>query len=232
MQNIVKKTDPDFYAAARFNMVESQLRPNRVIDDPLLDIMGSLPREAFVPAEQKNRAYSDGDVPVGYGRKLLSPMVLARMIMALEIKDNDRVLDIGSATGYSCAILNDLAGEVVALESDPSLTRQLQHNKMDFKLENTRLAQGSLSDGHAPDSPYNAIIIQGAAQWIPEKITNQLAEGGRMVCVVYPEGDVVTGKMGQARLYTRRARSIVERPLFDAYAPLLPGFVTRPRFVF
>lgn len=231
MQNTASKPSPDFYVSARFNMVESQLRPNRVIDDKLLDIIGRLPREAFVPADQKSFAYADHDVSVGYGRKILSPMVLARMIMALALKDNDRVLDIGPATGYSSAILNDLAGEVIALESDPALTRQLQQNKIDFELENTRLVQGSLSDGHAPASPYNAIIIEGAAQWIPEKITNQLAEGGRMVCVVYPEGDIY-GKIGQARLYTKQSRGIVEQKLFDASAPLLPGFVTRPKFVF
>lgn len=231
MSNPATKPAPDFYASARFNMVESQLRPNRVIDDKLLDIMGRLPREAFLPADQKTFAYTDGDVSVGYGRKLLSPMVLARMIMALNLKDDDRVLDIGPATGYSSAILNDIAGEIIALESDPALTRQLQQNKIDFLLENTRLVQGSLSDGHAPASPYNAIIIEGAAQWIPEKITNQLADGGRMVCVVYPEGDLY-GKIGEARLYTKQSKGIVEQKLFDAAAPVLPGFTTRPKFVF
>ncbi len=231
MTNAATKPAPDFFATARFNMIESQLRPNKVIDDKLLDIMGRLPREAFVPADQKTFAYTDADVAVGYGRKLLSPMVLARMIMALQLKDNDRVLDIGPATGYSSAILNDLAGEIIALESDPALTRLLQQNKVDFELENTRLVQGSLSDGHAPASPYNAIMIQGAAQWIPEKIINQLADGGRLVCVVYPEGDTY-GKIGEARIYTKQSRAIVEQPLFDAAAPLLPGFVTRPKFVF
>ena len=231
MQNTMTKSVPDFYASARFNMVESQLRPNRVIDDKLLDIMERLPREAFVPADQKSFAYADNDISVGYGRKMLSPMVLARMIMALALKDNDRVLDIGPATGYSSAVLNDLCGEVIALESDAALTRQLQQNKIDFELEHTRLVQGNLSDGHAPASPYDAIIIEGAAQWIPEKITNQLAEGGRMVCVVYPEGENYE-KIGQARLYTKQARGIVEQQLFDASAPLLPGFVTRPKFVF
>lgn len=231
MSNPALKPAPDFYAAARFNMVESQLRPNKVIDDKLLDIIGRLPREAFVPADQKTLAYTDGDVSVGHGRKLLSVLVLARMIMALNLQDDDRVLDIGPATGYSSAVLNDLAGEIIALESDAALIRQLQQNKIDFLLENTRLVQGSLSDGHAPASPYNAIIIQGAAQWIPEKITNQLADGGRMVCIVYPEGDVF-GKIGEARLYTKQAKGIIETKLFDAAAPLLPGFTSRPKFVF
>jgi protein-L-isoaspartate(D-aspartate) O-methyltransferase len=231
MQNTATKLTPDFYETARFNMIESQLRPNKVIDDKILGIMARLPREAFVPADQKSFAYTDGDVSVGFGRKLLSPMVLARMIVALNLKDDDRVLDIGPATGYSTAILNDLAGEIIALENDPALTRQLQQNKIDFLLENTRLVQGSLSDGHAPASPFNAIIIQGAAQWIPEKIINQLAEGGRMVCVVYPEGEL-HGKIGEARLYTKQAKGITEQKLFDAAAPLLPGFATRPKFVF
>ncbi|NDE90806.1 MAG: protein-L-isoaspartate O-methyltransferase [Alphaproteobacteria bacterium] len=231
MSNTAAKPHPDFYAAARFNMVESQLRPNKVINEKLLDIIGRLPREAFVPADQKSQAYSDNDISVGYGRKMLAPMTLARMIMALNLQDEDRVLDIGPATGYSSAILNDLAGEIIALESDAALTRQLQQNKIDFLLENTRLVQGSLSDGYAAASPYNAIIIEGAAQWIPEKIINQLAEGGRMVCVVYPEGDL-HGKIGEARLYTKQAKAIIEQKLFDTAAPLLPGFVTRPKFVF
>lgn len=225
------RKEKDFYASARYNMVESQLRPNRVIDDKILDIMGRLPREAFVPEDQKSFAYSDECVSAGYGRKLLAPMTLARMIIALQLKPADRVLDIGAATGYTAAILNDIAGEVIALESDAALQRQLQQNKQDLLLENTRLVKGALSDGFAPSSPYQGILIEGGVQWVPEKITNQLADGGRMVCIVYPEGDVF-GKIGQVRVYQKKHHSITEETLFDASAPLLAGFVALPRFVF
>jgi protein-L-isoaspartate(D-aspartate) O-methyltransferase len=222
---------PAFFSTARFNMVESQLRPNGILDEKLLASVSRLPREAFVPEDVKSFAYMDEDVPVGFGRKLLAPMVVARLIQAMNIQPSDRILDVGPATGYSSAILNDMAGEVIALESDPALLRQLQHNVTALELENVRPVQGALGDGFAPASPYHGILIEGAIQWLPERLGQQLIEGGRLACIVYPEGDTF-GKMGEARIYERMHGVLSERSLFNVAAPLLPGFMARPRFMF
>lgn len=222
---------PAFYAEARYNMLESQLRPNGILDDGLLEAMGRLPRELFVAEDQKSFAYSDDEVSAGFGRKLLKPMVLARLIQACRVGDADRVLVLGAVTGYGAAVAHELAGEVIALESDVALLRQLQQNKHKLGLENLRMAQGDLSDGYPQVSPYQVILIEGGVQWLPDKIGKQLDENGRLACVFYPEGDTY-GKMGQATLFEKRGGILNRRVLFDCSAPLLSGFVTLPKFSF
>jgi protein-L-isoaspartate(D-aspartate) O-methyltransferase len=221
----------DFFASARQHMVESQLRPNKVVNDALLEAFGRVPREAFVPEASKSFAYIDENVSIGYGRHLMAPMILGRLIQELDIRPSDRVLAIGAGTGYTAAILNSLAGEVVALESDPALLRQLQQNKSSLGLNKVFATQGALSDGVAERAPYQAIVIEGGIQWLPAGIAQQLDEGGRLACIVYNEGDTF-GKMGEARLYEKRHGVLSGRGLFDASAPVLQGFATRPRFVF
>jgi protein-L-isoaspartate(D-aspartate) O-methyltransferase len=222
---------PLFFETARFNMVESQLRPNGVLDPRILGAMGRLPREAFVAEDQKSFAYTDDAVSTGHGRKMLSPMVFAKLVQEANIQPADRVLDIGCASGYSCAVLNELAGEVIALENDPSLIRLIQQNKVTFELENVEVLQGNLSDGHPPVSPYQAIIVEGGAQWLPDALFAQLAEGGKLLSVWLPVKNL-PGLMGRARLYTKENGSIQMRDLFDASAPLLSAFASRPSFEF
>lgn len=224
--------DAGFFARARTHMVESQLRPNRIVDEKLLRAFSTLPREAFVAEEHKDFAYIDDAVAMGQGRKLLAPMTIARLIQEMELDASSaRVLDIGAGTGYVAALLNDMAGEVIALESDPVLMRQLQKNKQHFLMDDVRPEQGALGDGYPPSGPYQGIFIEGAIQWLPEKIGLQLAEGGRLACIVYPEGDTF-GRMGRAMIYERRHGVLSERHLFEVAAPVLPGFSSRPRFVF
>lgn len=221
----------EFFATARFNMIESQLRPNRIIDAKILEAFGRIPREDFLGDDQKIFAYSDEDLPVGAERKLMAPMTLARLIQELNIKPDERVLDIGANTGYAAAILDDLAGETVALETDTGLLRQLRENKRQHGLEQVSAVQGTLSDGFPQASPFQAVLIEGAIQWLPEKIVNQMAEGARLACVVYPE-QVMPGTIGTARIYEKKYGLLSERTLFDAAAPLLPGFTIKPKFQF
>src|SRR5690606_30153493 len=116
------------YSAARFNMVEGQVRPNRVTDAALIDAMLEVPRELFVPEAVRAVAYVDEDVPIGGGRYLAEPMVFARLVQEAAIEPGDVVLDVGCASGYSTAVLARLAGTVVALESDPELARLAARN--------------------------------------------------------------------------------------------------------
>lgn len=228
------RPDPpeDFFKTARFNMVESQLRPNRVLGERLLNAMGHLPREAFVAQDQQSFAYSDEEIPVGFGRKMVSPMVFARLLQEVRVQPTDRVLDIGAATGYSCAVLNELAGEVIALESEAALMRVLQQNKSRFLLENVRPVQGNLNEGHPPAAPYQVIMIEGGVQWLPENLFMQLAEGGRLACVTLSPSRGLPDLLGRARIYEKKAGRIKMRDLFDATAPLLPAFAARPHFEF
>ncbi|HVY13075.1 MAG TPA: protein-L-isoaspartate O-methyltransferase [Alphaproteobacteria bacterium] len=222
---------PDFFAAARANMVESQLRPNRVLDDRILRAMARLPREEFVALNAQSFAYSDEEVSIGYNRKLLSPMVFARLAQEAQVGSADRVLIIGAGTGYGAAVLNEMAGEVVAMETDPALLRLLQQNCQKFELENVRAVQGSLIDGYTAAAPYQVIFIEGGVQWLPENLLMQLTEGGRLMCVYYGVRQF-EGQLGRAHRYDKNNGRVEMQDLFDAAAPLLPAFASRPRFEF
>lgn len=225
------KTAPDFYATARFNMVESQIKPNKIVNPKLIAAFENLPREAFVPEVQKPFAYSDQLIAIGSDRQMLTPMVLARMIQELDPQPHERVLDVGAGTGYAAAILNELAGETVALETDGSLLRLLQQNKQVHELQQVSAVNGTLCDGFAPASPFQAILIEGGIQWMPQKLIHQLAEGGRLVCIFYPEGDLF-GQMGEMQHYIKKDGVMEKRTVMDAAAPILPGFNARATFRF
>ncbi|MDJ0951621.1 MAG: protein-L-isoaspartate O-methyltransferase [Alphaproteobacteria bacterium] len=215
------------YALARHNMVESQVKTNKVTDERLLAAMAELPRERFVAEEQRGVAYVDEDIPVGRGRFLMEPMVLARLLQAAEPEADDLALDIGCGTGYSTAVLARLCGTVVALESDPGLAGQATALLADLVIDNAAVVEGGLGDGYAKQAPYDVILLGGAVAEIPQAITSQLAEGGRMVAVVADARG-----MGKATLYTHTGTAVSSRVLFDAAVPHLPGFEKLQSFEF
>ena len=214
------------FVIARRNMVENQVRPNRVTDDRVLDAMAEIPREAFVPKARQGVAYVDDDVPLGSGRHLMEPMVLARLVQAAEIRANDVALVIGCATGYAATVVAKLAVTVVAVESDPALVAGATETLTRLGVDSVAVVEGPLAAGYAKQSPYDAILIDGAVDEIPRSIREQLAEGGRLVAVVGSEG------RGRAIRILRIGASFTQVELFDAAVPLLPGFATRRRFVF
>ena len=215
------------FATARVNMVESQLRTNKVVDEAVLDAFLMVPRERFVPAAYQGSAYVDDNLPLGNGRALLAPMILARLLDAARIGNSDRVLDIGCGTGYGTAILARFAASVVGVEEDGELAGQARARLAELGVLHAMIVDGPLEQGYAAGAPYDVIVIEGAVAAVPDSIAAQLAEGGRLVTVVRAGPGP-----GQATLMNRVRSVLSRRPLFDAAAPPLPGFVPVPSFVF
>jgi len=215
------------FAAVRHNMVENQIRPNRVTDPRVIEAMEAVPRELFVPKSLRGLAYIDEDLEVAPGRYLMEPMVMARLLQAAEIGPDDVVLDIGCATGYGPAVLARLATTVVGLESDPALAERATTLLAELGADSAAVVTGPLEAGYAAQAPYDVIVIEGAVEVVPEAITDQLAEGGRLVCVVAGRGTV-----GKLTAFLRLHGAISRRTEFDAAVPPLPGFQSPPRFEF
>lgn len=215
------------YAAARLNMVESQIRANNVTDPPVVEAFMSVPRECFVPKAMRGVAYVDEDLSLGDGRYLIEPMVLARLIQLAQVGREDLVLDVGSGTGYSSAVLARLAAAVVGIESDPDMVASAATNLAQLGIDNAAFVEAALDTGYPKQAPYNVIIFQGAIDAVPPAIADQLADGGRLVAVVrQPRG------LGRGTVYMREHGTLSGRPAFDAATPVLPGFVRKPAFTF
>src|SRR6266567_2646567 len=213
--------------AARVNMVESQLRPNRVTDEPLIAAFMRIRRELFVPERLRGVAYVDDDLPLGNGRYMMKPMVAARLLQAATVDAKDTALVIGAGVGYEAALLALLVRSVIALEDNPDLARIGRSALVDHRIASVSYVEKPLPLGHRQRSPYDLILVAGAVAAIPEEITNQLAEGGRIAVVLRPHECV-----GRASLITRTGGVLASRVIFDAATPLLPSFVSKPAFVF
>jgi protein-L-isoaspartate(D-aspartate) O-methyltransferase len=216
------------FALARRNMVDGQLRPNRVTNAALLAAVGELPRERFLPEGLRSVAYADDDVPLGNGRFLMEPMVLARLIQALQPQPEEKALVVACGHGYGAALLSRLVKSVVAVESDPTLAGVAEQTIRDLGIANIDLTVARSEAGAAASAPYDAILIEGAVQEIPRAILEQLAEGGRLTTVVAAP----SGVLGVAQLVVKEGGVTSGRPLFDAGTPALPGFARPARFTF
>ena len=215
------------FEAARAHMIESQIRPNKVTDNRVLDAIAKIRRELFVPEHLRSIAYVDEDLPLGGGRYLMEPMVAARLIQAASVERADIALVVGAGVGYEAAVLAQVARAVVALEDDPELARRARAALVDHGIAAVSVVEGPSVAGHRPRAPYDVILFGGAVAQVPNEIIAQLAEDGRLVAVVKAEGGV-----GRATLTTRTGGVIARRVIFDAATPLLPGFRPKPAFVF
>lgn len=215
------------YAAARHNMVESQVRTNRVTSGPLLDAMETIPREQFVPGERRSFAYVDEDIEIAPGRFLMEPMVLARLLQTADIEPEAIALDIGCGTGYSTAVLAHLCQTVVGVESDAALAARATQTLVELGIDNALVVEAGLREGYPKQAPYDVILFSGAITGVPDAIVRQLAPGGRAVAVV-----TAGGGMGQARIYTKVGDVLSARTIFDAATPPLPDYAPEEQFVF
>jgi protein-L-isoaspartate(D-aspartate) O-methyltransferase len=215
------------FDAARTHMIESQIRPNKVTDERVLDAFARIRRELFVPDHMRQVAYIDEDLPLGGGRYLMEPMVAARLLQVAKVERTDTALIVGASTGYEAALVSCLARNVVALEEDPELARRARAALVDHGIASVSVVEGPAPQGYRPRVPYDVIIFGGAVAEVPSEIASQLAEEGRLLAVVKPGNGI-----GRATLTTRTGGVLARRVIFDAATPLLPGFLPKPAFVF
>ena len=191
------------FSTARQKMVDGQVRPSDVTDIRIIDAMLAVPREAYVPENKRALAYLDLDLDVSEGgsvsRFLIKPAVLAKMLQAAEIRETDRVLVVGCTSGYTAAVIAKFAGQV--------------HSAAD-------------AEGDSANAPFDVIVLNGATEVVPEKLSGQLREGGRLV------GVFAMSQPARATIVTRAHGDFGHRALFDATAPVLPGMKRLPAFVF
>jgi len=214
------------FAVARRKMVHSQIRTSEVTDPAVVEAMTAVPRELFVPLANRAFAYVDEDLAVGKGRYLIEPVVLARLLQLAELQSTDNVLVVGAGLGYSAAVAARLVQSVVALESDAAVADQASKILAEVAPGKLSVVVGDLKSCWPAKSPYDAIIVDGAVSALPVNFKPQLADGGRLVCIVRD------GPVGRATLVTRAGDSYGSRQEFDAMTPILPGFEKQPKFVF
>ena len=218
----------DNFAVARQNMVDNQIRANKVTDPALIEAFSSIPREDFVPPDKEAVAYVDEDLPIGEGRFLIEPMVMSRLLQEANINEADIVLDVGCCTGYSTAIISRLAASVIGIDERQSHIDTANKNLAKLEIDNAGVILRDLVDGYSEQMPYSLIIINGAVQYIPENLFDQLIDGGRLVAIVKERGE----KLGKAKIYSKLTNSISSRFLFDAGTPSIRSFSKAHGFQF
>ena len=211
-------------------MVDCQVRPSDVTDVRIIDAMLAVPREAFVPPNLRALAYLDLDLDVSEGagarRFLIQPAVTARMLQAADIKDTDRVLVVGCATGYTAALVAKWVGQVTATESEPLLVAKAESVLTELGLGKVAVRAAAAAEGDSEAGPYDVIVLNGATEIVPDRLYRQLSQGGRLV------GVFATTKPPRAAIMTRSHDEVGHRALFDAVSPVLPGLERVPAFVF
>ncbi len=214
------------FARARDLMVETQVRTNDVTDLRVLHAMRTLPRERFVPPQRRSLAYADMEVDVAAGRVLMRPRDLSKLIQALGPQAHERALELAGGTGYGAAVLATCCKEVVAHDPDPNLSFAAQAALESCGLTNAKSVSDPIANGWADDAPYDVILLNGAAEIVPEVWFEQLAPNGRLGVIVR------AGAAGSARIYTKSGETIAYRVAFDAAPPIAPGLEKPPAFVF
>jgi protein-L-isoaspartate(D-aspartate) O-methyltransferase len=215
------------YARARLNMIENQLRPNRIEDRGLIAAMREVPRERFVPKALRGVAYADEDLALPDGRYLIEPLALARLIQAARIRPQDVVLVLGCSTGYVGAVVARLAATVILVAPDEASGAQLESLLEELGADNMVVVLNpSPATGHPDQAPFDVILLAGSVEQVPQALLEQIGEGGRLVAVIDD------GRIGKGTVFTRLHGVVGSRVMFDAQIPGLPGFQKANQFAF
>src|SRR5574343_773136 len=214
---------------ARFNMIEQQIRPWEVLDPQVLELLSVVRREDFVPLAHRALAFVDMEIPLGSqpGQVMLAPRVQARMVQDLAVKKTDKVLEIGTGSGFTTALLAHQAAQVLSYEIDADLTRQATANLQKAGITNARVRHADGSQGAAGEGPFDAILLAGSVAEVPQVLLEQLAVGGRLAAIVGDE------PMMRATVITRTGpNSFTTAQAWDVNAPRLAGFPEPSAFHF
>lgn len=212
------------FAARRTMMVDTQVRPADVTKFPIIDAMLSVPRELFVPREQVEAAYVSENIAIAPGRVVLEPRTLAKMLDALNVSRDELVLDIGAGYGYSSAVVAQMAEAVIGVEEDDTLASEAQSILSDQGADNVVIHVGPLTEGAAQHGPYDAILVQGGIEQVPQTLMDQIKDGGRIACLF------MEGALGVVRIGHKIDGEMSWRFAFNASAPVLPGFAKETAF--
>lgn len=216
------------FAIARHNMVESQIRTNKVTDPAIIEAFEAVPRELFVPKQMMGVAYVDEDLPLEGGRVLMEPMVFARLLQTALPDESDQVLDVACGCGYSTAILSHVAGTVYGIEADDAMVGGANERLGSLDVDNAAVIACDPLGGYTKKAPFSLIVIAGGVERIPEALIDQLSDGGRLVTILYEDG----ARQGTAVLVEKFGSTISKRVVFDASVPVLPEFLNEAKFVF
>lgn len=215
------------FEQARANMVEQQIRTWEVLDQTVLDSISAIPRDEFVPEAYRTLAYSDFEIPLGYGEKMMTPKVEARVVQALNLASSDRVLEVGTGSGYLTALLAHQCAHVTTLEFRPVLLAAAQEKLGLHGFSNILFEQADGIDGCKSKEPFEAIVLTGSAATTLPVIESQLTIGGRLFMVIG------TSPAMEARLITRVSEAaFISETLFETDLGPLIGGETKPVFKF
>lgn len=214
------------FEAARANMIEQQIRPWNVLEMQTLNALGAVRREDFVPPAQRDLAFADVQIPIADGEVMLEPKVSARMMESLHLTAADRVLEVGTGTGYLTALLGQVCDHVTSVEIDPALLEQARRNLGMAGIDNVTLAEGDAHGGWGKPGEFDAVLVSGSMARISDGLLGCLAVGGRLVGI---EGHAPAM---QAVLYQRTSEGFSRRSLFETSAPRLKNAEDTPEFIF
>ena len=216
------------FKTARSNMVENQIRANKVTNLSVINAFKDVPREKFVPDALQEISYVDEDIQLSRNRFMMKPMILARLFQSLNLKGNENILHVGSNTGYGSAILSRMCSSVISLESDKKLFEKSIHTFSNMGFDNVVPLHGSMENGVEKEAPFDIIFIEGSIETEPKSLFGQLNENGKLIAIIRP----VNIKIGKAKLFFKIRDEIGQENLFDAQVSKLSIFKSKTKFSF
>jgi protein-L-isoaspartate(D-aspartate) O-methyltransferase len=215
------------FEQAHFNMVEQQIRPWDVLDQNVLDLLMVVKREDFVPAAYRAFAYSDTEIPLAQGVSMLKPVIEGQALQALQLKKHEKVLEVGTGSGYMAALLATHADQVISVEIDPALAEQARTNLRKVGIDNVTVTVGDGLQGVAAEAPFDVIMVSGGVGEVPQALLDQLKVGGRLFAIA---GDF---PVMEARLVTRvDEKNFRSVNVLETHADLLKNGGAKPKFNF
>ena len=216
------------FKIARKNMVENQIRANKVTSLNIINAFLDVPREKFVPDALQEISYVDEDIQLSRNRFMMKPMILARLFQSLNLKGNENILHVGSNSGYGSAILSRMCSSVISLESDKKLFETSIHTFSNMGFDNVVPLHGSMENGVEKEAPFDIIFIEGSIETEPKSLFGQLNENGKLIAIIRPANI----KIGKAKLFFKISNEIGLENLFDAQVSKLSIFKSKTKFSF